>query len=96
MNDTQVLPRQANPQNGTTNHIGSAAAARNRLSDDSAAARANKKKSGLGALISSISGTPRRPNIGAPVNPVHLTHVGWDAHTGQYTVSSRCCVSLRW
>ncbi|KAB8345978.1 hypothetical protein FH972_023030 [Carpinus fangiana] len=84
MNDPQSPPA-ANGHNGSTNHIGAAAAERSRLSDEASSTRNGKKKSGLGALINSVVGNPRRPNIGAPVNPVHLTHVGWDANTGQYT-----------
>jgi p21-activated kinase 1 len=57
-----------------------------RLSDELKA----KKKSGFS--ISSLFKSPGRPTISAPENPVHITHVGVDNRTGEFTVS--CFVSL--
>jgi hypothetical protein len=31
--------------------------------------------------------SPIRNLISGPINPVHVTHVGYDANTGQFTVS---------
>lgn len=47
-----------------------------------------KKKSGLSSLIGSVLGSPRSNSvkISAPENPVHVTHVGFDNETGQFTV----------
>ncbi|WFC94621.1 non-specific serine/threonine protein kinase [Malassezia brasiliensis] len=46
-------------------------------------------KSMLGGLVHSVSdvfgGTERRPEISTPYDPVHLTHVGFNAHTGEFT-----------
>lgn len=46
-----------------------------------------RKKSGFSGMMSNILGTPRAPKISAPENPVHVTHVGYDNQTGQFTVS---------
>jgi len=46
-----------------------------------------KKKSGFSGFMNSLVGSPRRVNISAPENPVHVTHVGYDNETGQFTVS---------
>ncbi|KAF8858037.1 Pkinase-domain-containing protein [Acephala macrosclerotiorum] len=44
-----------------------------------------RKKSGLSGLMSNMLGSPRTPKISAPENPVHVTHVGYDNQTGQFT-----------
>jgi p21-activated kinase 1 len=47
-----------------------------------------KKKSGFSGFMNSIGvGSPRGVKISAPENPVHVTHVGYDNQTGQFTVS---------
>lgn len=47
-----------------------------------------RKKSGFSGFMSSIGvGSPRNVKISAPENPVHVTHVGYDNQTGQFTVS---------
>ena len=50
-----------------------------------------KKKSGISSFIGSVLGSPRSNSvkISAPENPVHVTHVGFDNETGQFTVCSR-------
>ena len=47
-----------------------------------------KKKSGISSFIGSVLGSPRSNSakISAPENPVHVTHVGYDNNTGQFTV----------
>ena len=47
-----------------------------------------KKKSGFSNFIGSVLGSPRSNSvkISAPENPVHVTHVGFDNETGQFTV----------
>ncbi len=50
----------------------------------------SRKKSGFSGFMSSIGvGSPRSIKISAPENPVHVTHVGYDNTTGQFTVSSK-------
>jgi DNA-binding beta-propeller fold protein YncE len=49
-----------------------------------------RKKSGFSGFMSSIGvGSPRGVKISAPENPVHVTHVGYDNQTGQFTVSTK-------
>ncbi|MDI1489769.1 MAG: signal transducing kinase of the PAK [Ramalina farinacea] len=58
-----------------------------RYSDDANGVKAGKKKSMMSSFIGSVIGSPR-PNpvkISAPENPVHVTHVGFDNQTGQFT-----------
>jgi p21-activated kinase 1 len=47
-----------------------------------------RKKSGFSGFVSGLVGTPKKPVISAPENPVHVTHVGYDSNTGQFTVST--------
>lgn len=59
-----------------------------RLSDESNGNPARmRKKSGFAKLVNSMLGSPR-PTISAPMNPVHITRVGYDHETGQFTVCS--------
>ncbi|KAI9656695.1 MAG: signal transducing kinase of the PAK [Trizodia sp. TS-e1964] len=44
-----------------------------------------RKPRGFSKIMNSMLGSPRRINIGAPENPVHVTHVGYDNETGQFT-----------
>lgn len=46
-----------------------------------------RKKSGFSGFMNSLVGSPKKPLISAPENPVHVTHVGYDSNTGQFTVS---------
>ncbi|KAI0010352.1 kinase-like domain-containing protein [Xylariaceae sp. FL0662B] len=62
--------------------------ARKRFSDeakDSKTPGVLRKKSGLSGLMSTLVGSPKKPIISAPENPVHVTHVGYDSSTGQFT-----------
>lgn len=64
-----------------------------RYSDDANGVKAGKKKSMMSSFIGSVIGSPR-PNpvkISAPENPVHVTHVGFDNQTGQFTVRTHSC-----
>ncbi|EKD13922.1 uncharacterized protein L3040_005467 [Drepanopeziza brunnea f. sp. 'multigermtubi'] len=59
-----------------------------RYSDESREPKAGmlRKKSGFSGFMSSIGvGSPRGVKISAPENPVHVTHVGYDNQTGQFT-----------
>ncbi|KAK4043131.1 hypothetical protein C8A01DRAFT_13295 [Parachaetomium inaequale] len=44
-----------------------------------------RKKSGFSGFMNSLVGSPKKPLISAPENPVHVTHVGYDSSTGQFT-----------
>jgi p21-activated kinase 1 len=57
-----------------------------RYSDDGKDKSVQKKKGGFSSFMNSMLGSPRRINISAPENPVHVTHVGYDNETGQFTV----------
>lgn len=46
-----------------------------------------RKKSGFSGFVNSLVGSQKKPVISAPENPVHVTHVGYDSTTGQFTVS---------
>jgi p21-activated kinase 1 len=47
----------------------------------------SRRKGGLSSLMNTLVGAPKKPTISAPENPVHVTHVGYDSNTGQFTVS---------
>lgn len=47
-----------------------------------------RKKTGFSSFVNSMLGSPRSIKISAPENPVHVTHVGYDNETGQFTVCS--------
>lgn len=57
-----------------------------RLSDEAKDNKVLKKKSGFSKFMNDLVGSPRRPAISAPENPVHVTHVGYDQETGEFTV----------
>ncbi|RDW75228.1 putative STE20 [Coleophoma cylindrospora] len=59
-----------------------------RYSDESKEPKSGmlRKKSGFSGFMNSIGvGSPRNVKISAPENPVHVTHVGYDNQTGQFT-----------
>nr|OQO15668.1 hypothetical protein B0A51_18592 [Rachicladosporium sp. CCFEE 5018] len=58
---------------------------RQRYSDQDRDGKQQKKKSGFSSFMKDLVGTPRRPAISAPENPVHVTHVGYDSSTGEFT-----------
>lgn len=60
-----------------------------RFSDESKEPKMSvlRKKSGFSGFMTSLVGSPKKPTISAPENPVHVTHVGYDSSTGQFTVS---------
>lgn len=53
-----------------------------------------RKKSGFSGFMTSLVGSPKKPTISAPENPVHVTHVGYDSATGQFTVRRRSFLTL--
>ncbi|KAI9376570.1 kinase-like domain-containing protein [Aspergillus egyptiacus] len=60
-----------------------------RFSDEANAVRppvtGRSKKSSFSSFVNSMLGSPRGIKISAPENPVHVTHVGYDNQTGQFT-----------
>ena len=59
-----------------------------RYSDESKARW--RKKSGISQIFNSVLGSSRNVKISAPENPIHVTHVGYDNETGQFTVRFVC------
>lgn len=57
-----------------------------RYSDEGKNVAPWKKKGGFSSFMNSVLGSPRNVKISAPENPVHVTHVGFDSETGQFTV----------
>lgn len=45
-----------------------------------------RRKGTFSSFVNSVLGSPRNIKISAPENPVHVTHVGYDNQTGQFTV----------
>ncbi|WEW58178.1 signal transducing kinase of the PAK [Emydomyces testavorans] len=65
-----------------------AAGAAKRYSDEGISIKpglGGRKKSGFSNFMNSMLGSPRNIKISAPENPVHVTHVGYDNETGQFT-----------
>lgn len=60
-----------------------------RYSDEGRTAPWRKKGGGFSSFMNSVLGSPRTVKISAPGNPVHVTHVGFDNETGQFTVGHR-------
>ncbi|KAL8759534.1 MAG: hypothetical protein Q9184_003580 [Pyrenodesmia sp. 2 TL-2023] len=56
-----------------------------RYSDEGRTAPWRKKGGGFSSFMNSVLGSPRTVKISAPGNPVHVTHVGFDNETGQFT-----------
>ena len=48
-----------------------------------------RKRTGFSSFVNSMLGSPRNIKISSPENPVHVTHVGYDNQTGQFTVRKR-------
>ncbi|KAJ2892288.1 Serine/threonine-protein kinase MST20 [Zalerion maritima] len=44
-----------------------------------------RKKSGFSGFMTSLVSSPKKPLISAPENPIHVTHVGYDSSSGQFT-----------
>lgn len=82
--DTTTTPPTT--QSNKTNRYsdGGGDAAKKRLSGGA------KKKGTFSNFMSSMLGSPRRPTISTPTNPMHVTHVSIDNHTGEYTVGGLC------
>ncbi|KAI9887738.1 MAG: signal transducing kinase of the PAK [Watsoniomyces obsoletus] len=72
---------------GAGSSSNSSSAITKRYSDDARDPKSAmfRKKSGFTNFMNSMLGSPRRINISHPENPVHVTHVGYDNETGQFT-----------
>jgi p21-activated kinase 1 len=68
------------------------ASAAKRNSDDGNGSK-SRRKGTFSNFVNSVLGSPRNIKISAPENPVHVTHVGYDNQTGQFTVSNCCLFS---
>ncbi|KAL5386240.1 hypothetical protein DPSP01_004321 [Paraphaeosphaeria sporulosa] len=82
MNDTITPPRSD----------GGTKSPRQRYSDEADAAHSKnrksdggKKKGAFSSFMNSMLGSPRRPTISTPTNPMHVTHVSIDNETGEFT-----------
>ena len=75
----------------TPRELSGARSPRQRYSDEAKDSKTGRKKSGFSNFVNNLVGAPRRPAISAPENPVHVTHVGYDQETGEFTV----CASLQ-
>ena len=65
-----------------------------RYSDEAGSGKLRwRKRSGISGFVNSVLGSPRSVKIGAPENPVHMIHVGYDNETGQFTVSASSYIS---
>lgn len=64
-----------------------------RYSDEPKEGR-TRKKTGFSSFMNNLVGAPKKPMISAPENPVHVTHVGYDQETGEFTVG--VAVRLTW
>lgn len=78
--DTTTTPPSTHANKTNRYSDGSGDAAKKRLSGGA------KKKGTFSNFMSSMLGSPRRPTISTPTNPMHVTHVSIDNHTGEYTV----------
>ena len=82
--------------NGTPPDTETGSSTSKRYSDEARNSTPWKKKSGISSFIGSVLGSPRSNSvkISAPENPVHVTHVGFDNETGQFTVRMHASIYL--
>lgn len=57
-----------------------------RNSDEIKPLPSGKSKGGFSKFMNSMLGSPKRVEISHPTNPVHVTHVGFNFVTGEFTV----------
>ena len=84
---TTTPPSTGNPKTNRYSD-GSGEGAKKRLSGGA------KKKGTFSTFMSSMLGSPRRPTISTPTNPMHVTHVSIDNQTGEYTVRRRTLILI--
>ncbi|KAF2998549.1 signal transducing kinase of the PAK [Curvularia kusanoi] len=79
----QLARKMETPPSGTKSP-------RNRYSDEADGPKSrrldsSKKKGTFSTFMSNMLGSPRRPTISTPTNPMHVTHVSIDNETGEFT-----------
>ncbi|KAI9636781.1 kinase-like domain-containing protein [Dioszegia hungarica] len=47
--------------------------------------KSSKEKKSMFGFVSDLLSSEKKPTISTPYDPIHLTHVGFDFNTGQYT-----------
>ena len=78
----------ATPPRSDRSDTGGTQSPRQRYSDEANGSGGAKlrKKSGISNVLDKFLSSPRKPQISAPENPVHVTHVGYNEETGEFTV----------
>ncbi|QSS57926.1 serine/threonine-protein kinase PakA [Histoplasma capsulatum var. duboisii H88] len=86
------LPQFMDPSSTSPTEDGGTISSSNRYSDESGGGNGgvgriglSRRKTGFSNFMNSMLGSPRNIKISAPENPVHVTHVGYDNETGQFT-----------
>lgn len=85
MNDT-ITPPRSDGTKSPRQRYSDEPDALNPLGGKSRRSDGSKKKSTFSTFVNNMLGSPRRPTISTPTNPMHVTHVSIDNKTGQYTV----------
>jgi len=75
----ESLPSGPSNDYGNQQSVGTSARMRSRSSTTS------KTKKGVLGLMSEMFNSTKRPEISTPYDPVHLTHVGFNSSTGEFT-----------
>lgn len=86
---TRPLLRQSNSFSAGDRPTGAKptfASSSKRNSDEAKPPGVAKKSGGFSKFMNSVLGSPKRVEISGPSNPVHLTHVGFNFVTGEFTV----------
>jgi hypothetical protein len=83
-------PSTGNPKTNRYSDGSGGDAAKKRLS------AGGKKKGTFSNFMSSMLGSPRRPTISTPTNPMHVTHVSIDNQTGEFTVRALELAAVRY
>ncbi|KAF8623807.1 hypothetical protein AX15_006186 [Amanita polypyramis BW_CC] len=68
-----------------TNHPNAPGASTHPHVRSRSATTTNKAKKGVLGFMSEVFNTSKRPEISTPYDPVHLTHVGFNSSTGEFT-----------
>ena len=77
-------PSESLPSGASTEYVNSASG-NNAGRIRSRSATTSKAKKGVLGLMSEMFNPTKRPEISTPYDPVHLTHVGFNSSTGEFT-----------
>ncbi|PPQ91857.1 hypothetical protein CVT25_000732 [Psilocybe cyanescens] len=77
-------PQESLPSGPSNDYISSAPPSTN-TRIRSRSGTASKAKKGVLGMMSEMFNTPKRVEISTPFDPVHLTHVGFNSSTGEFT-----------